>query len=135
MWSSNMRYKNKLMNFNDDCIINVVRKVKDDTQFQSLNDTETTNHTSVTKPEITTIKTDVIKVFWMTKTDCPDVYELYDGEKVMISNKIGVALIPDIKTSKSIREVMKNKNVSTSVKVDCCYSEKFKKWYPVKISS
>mgnify|MGYP001026547852 CR=1 FL=1 len=133
MWSSNFRYKNKLMNFNDDCIVNVVRKVKDETNFQTLEEKQPEVELPLEKKEIETLRTDKSNIYWMIKTDTPDVYELFNEENIIKATRIGVALIPDIKTSKTIREIMKNKNVSSSVKVECCYNDKFKKWYPVRV--
>lgn len=146
IWSSNLRYKNKLVNFDDDSIVSVVRKVKDETKFQSLDDKEEpepylTKRSSsptpipITHDTISSHKTvgKKIDTFWMMKTDYPDVYELYDGDNTMIANKIGTSLIPDLATSRAIRDDMKNRNAAALLKVECAYNERFEKWYPVKI--
>jgi hypothetical protein len=132
IWSSNLRYKNKLVNFNDDNIVNVVRKVKDETKFQTLDNQEETLKTSHSI-NIKGVLQDNKKVFWMMKTDYPDVYEYYDGDNTMIANKIGTSLIPDLATSLAIREEMKNKNAASLLKVECCFHQRFNKWYPVHI--
>lgn len=58
-------------------------------------------------------------------TFLPDVFQLLDGEA-----KIGIAFIPNIEMSQKINEGFKKKEILT---VDCKYSKKFKKWYPIKI--
>ena len=61
----------------------------------------------------------------LTDTFLPDVFQLLDGE-----TKIGIAFIPSIEISQKINEAFKKKEILI---VDCKYSKKFKKWYPIKI--
>ena len=119
-------------------IINVVRKVKDETEFQIKKDTISDSEESVSS--IKCINTDIDNIsktnktdLYMTQTEYPDVYNLYENENILVSNKLGTALIPNLTTSKMIRNAFKNKNIATYVKVSCLYDIKFNKWYPVEI--
>jgi hypothetical protein len=67
-----------------------------------------------------------IKKFWLTKTNIPDVYYISDTE---ISDKLGIALIPNLKTSYMCDELINDK----PVQFNCIFSNKFKKWIPIKI--
>lgn len=140
MWSSDLRYKNKLVNFNEENIINVVRKVKDETQFQTIETSPKPKEETQNGPIELSSCNDKNKInksenrtYWFAKTDFPDVYYIYDGENVLTSKRIGTALVPNISTSKALREAFKNTNAAAVVKTDCVYDEKFKKWYPIKI--
>ena len=139
MWSSDLRYKHKLYNFNEENIISVVRKVKDETEFQMKKNNENIPTLPVTQPSHT--QTIIIKrsddaserIMWVAQTDNPDVYNLFDSENTLTSQKIGVALIPNLLTSKMLRVGFKNKNAATMLKVSCVYNDTFNKWYPVEI--
>ena len=65
-----------------------------------------------------------IKILSLTKTDIPDVYNVYNDEY----NKIGIALKPNLKIS----HMCNNKiNLNEYVKFKCVFSDKFKKWIPL----
>ena len=143
IWSVDMRYKNKLFNFNEENIINVVRKVKDETEFQ----TKETKETKETTEQFDAIKLDMTSVIptqtiipddvtemtlWISQTDYPDVYNLYSSESTS-SDKYGMALIPNLITSKMIRLAFKNKNAASMLKSRCLFDTKFNKWYPIEI--
>lgn len=66
------------------------------------------------------------KVFWLSRTLVPDVYDLTDTED---SEKIGIALIPNLKISQLCDDIIKN----TPVKFNCIFSNKFKKWIPLNL--
>lgn len=137
MWSSDLKYKNKLVNFNEENIINVVRKVKDETQFQTIENMS--NHETKTEIENKIVHLEPkpsdtnSMIYWFSKTDYPDVYLIYDSENNLTSNKIGIALIPNITISKALREAFKNKNAASLVKTECLYNTEFKKWFPITI--
>ena len=138
IWSSDLRHKSKLFNFNDDNIISVVRKVKDETEFQTLDSllqstttSQTIPVTQVTMP-ISSTNGDKEMLLWISQTDHPDVYNLYESDNPS-SQKYGIALIPNLITSKLIRIAFKNKNAATMIKVKCLFDTKFKKWYPIEI--
>jgi hypothetical protein len=66
------------------------------------------------------------KILFLSKTDIPDVYNVYNEEY----NKLCIALIPNLKISH-----MCNNNIKLNeyVKFNCVYSEKFKKWIPINL--
>ena len=138
LWSYDLKYKPKLHNFNEDNIISVVRKVKDETEFQIKNKSSSDNEIDENIISNIIINNDdnnknEEKLLWMTQTDYPDVYNLYDNENILISKKIGIALIPNLITSKMIRLSFKNKNSVTLIKVKCLYNIRFNKWYPIEV--
>lgn len=71
------------------------------------------------------IDSDKVVRYKLMDTFLPDVFQLLDGE-----TKIGIAFIPNIEMSQKINEGFKKKEILT---VDCKYSKKFKKWYPIKV--
>jgi hypothetical protein len=75
------------------------------------------------------------KTFVLKKTNVSDVYELYlhnDKNKIYLNiipeNKIGIAHIPDIKTSHYFKLLSNEKELFVN---DCVFNEKFKKWMPI----
>jgi hypothetical protein len=147
LWSSDMRYKHKLFNFNEENIINVVRKVKDETEFQTIeepnrNESDTakpvtqvmpvTQAMPVTQTTMTTNKDNSEMMLWISQTDHPDVYNLYASDST-VSAKYGIALIPNLITSKMLRIAFKNKNAATMIKTRCSFNTKFNKWCPEEI--
>lgn len=66
-----------------------------------------------------------ITEFTMTSTGKTDVYELYDRDD---NESIGIAYIPDIRTSHYFDNIMSKES---SIKVQCIKSEKFNKWIPI----
>ena len=133
IWSYNLKHKPKLYNFDESTIINVVRHVKDDTTFKTLNE-----EVPIVVPDII-VKENVIetleekeRILWVMKTTEPDIYKLYDNENIGNSNSIGVALIPTMSISKMMRATFKNCNVVTVAKYKCVFNEKFNKWTPIK---
>ena len=63
--------------------------------------------------------------FLVKKTHQPDVYELFKGDAFA-----SIAYIPNLKTSKKMRELFQGINIVTKININCEYSEKFKKWIP-----
>jgi hypothetical protein len=136
IWSYNLKHKPKLYNFDESTIINVVRHVKDDTSFKTLNETEIPC-IPIIVPEISQnniieILDEKERILWVMKTSEPDIYKLYDNENIGSSNSIGIALIPTMSISKMMRSTFKNCNVVTVAKYKCVYNEKFNKWTPIK---
>lgn len=64
------------------------------------------------------------KVFWIKKTNIIDVYNVHED---LNEEKIGIALIPNLKISHLCRENIKD----SPVKFLCNYNHKFKKWIPI----
>lgn len=132
----NLKYKPKLYNFDENNIVNVVRKVKDENDFKldCNNDdiVEIKEDTIETEVHVNNITEDINKkIMWISKTDEPDIYILFDKENR--TKKIGNALVLSLATSKMLRTSFKNKNSVVLLKCTCSYNEKFNKWLPEKI--
>jgi len=68
-----------------------------------------------------------MKQLWLTRTIIPDVYDIsetFDGDKM------GIAMIPNLKTSHMCDELVQDK----PVRFNCVYNNKFKKWTPLNTS-
>lgn len=134
-WPYDLKYIPKLYNFNEDKIIPVFRKTKDDNTFKI---TSSPSHTiNTAKPQQTSnISADpsaTTMVFYISKSNEPDIYNLYETENILTSKKVGIALIPNMSTSKMIREAFRNSNLTTTMKVKCLFNSIFNKWYPIEI--
>ena len=68
------------------------------------------------------------KIFWLSRTIVPDVYDLTEKEE---GEKLGIALIPNLKISQLCDDIIKDK----PVKFNCIFSTKFKKWIPLNIEN
>lgn len=66
------------------------------------------------------------KIFYMSKTEIPDVYNLYNNTT---EPKCGIAHIPNLKIS---HYCVKN-IINPYTKVNCVYHQKFDKWIPLNI--
>lgn len=147
MWSYNLKHKPKLCNFDDSTVINVIRKTKDITGYQSLNDTDTIkddiikqqkdNREHIKEPLREHIKeqndnNNVEKVLCLVKTNEPDIYNVYENENVLNTQSIGIALVQSMLVSKMLRIAFKNRNVTTYIKYKCVYDNKFEKWRPIE---
>lgn len=151
-WSYDLKHKPKLFNFNEEIIIDVVRITKDNPVFKtfevnagetkqdndetssisssnSKNDIKTNNIPSISNKNIEDDEADM-KILWITKTDEPDVYNVYDNENTLTTQKLGIALVPTLKISKMIRMAFREKNAATIVKFKCLFNNKFNKWEP-----
>lgn len=131
IWPYDLKYKPKLYNFDDTNIIEVVRKTKDITEFKTIE--------NVTKPQEVVVeeKCDINigkddKVLYLTKTNEPDIYNVYENED--IKNMLGIALVQTLRDSKMLRTAFKDKNAMTIIAFVCTYNDKFKKWHPLAIS-
>jgi hypothetical protein len=136
-WSYDLKYKPKLYNFNEDNIVSVTRKVKDETKFQVIKNEDSSEFIPLNNLEITVIQNiqDTVseKTLWISQTEYPDVYNIYDSENVLSSQKKGIALIPNLLISKLIRNAFRNKNAAHVLKVRCLFNNIFNKWYPIEI--
>lgn len=66
------------------------------------------------------------KILWLNKTEIPDVYDIAETEN---GDKLGIALIPNLKTSHLCDNLIHER----PVKFNCIFSIKFKKWIPLNI--
>jgi hypothetical protein len=150
-WPYNLKYKPKLYNFDENKIRTVVRKIKDDNRFKRLevepiidvvNVVNITCNTNVNtcNTNVNTYNTNVntcldcnTLLLYLSKSSEPDIYNLYENQNILTSKKIGIALIPNLTTSKMIRNAFKNTNITSTIKVKCNFNAKFNKWYPIEI--
>jgi hypothetical protein len=64
------------------------------------------------------------KILWLNKSIVPDVYDISETEN---SEKMGIALIPNLKISHLCDNLIQEKPLS----FECIYCTKFKKWIPI----
>ena len=65
------------------------------------------------------------KFLEIKNTSMPDIYELYDKNKI----KVGIACVSTLDISELCSHVLNNKETGY---VECKYNNKFKKWEPIK---
>jgi len=138
IWPYDIKYKPKLYNFDETSVINVVRKTKDITEFQSMEPDKTVakvdivdniNNVKVeTEHNIINVLNNEEKILYIVKTIEPDIYNVYDNEDVLNKPKIGIALVQTLSDSKLLRNEFRDKNAITNIKFVCVFVEKFKKW-------
>lgn len=68
-----------------------------------------------------------MKHMWLNRTIVPDVYDISEKDN---GEKIGIALIPNLKTS----QMCDNLVLEAPVRFNCVYCNKFKKWIPLNIA-
>ena len=152
-----IKYKPKLYNFDESSVINVVRKTKDITEFNSgtggtCGTCGTCVATVATIPAAATATAQVLastvhtiehkeptqaatneeKILYIVKTNEPDIYNVYDNEDVLNKPSIGIALVQTLSDSKLLRSSFRDKNAITNIKFACVYVDKFKKWRAVR---
>ena len=88
IWPYDLKYKPKLYNFDDTNIIEVVRRTKDITEFKTIENITKTEEVVIEKKYDINIGEDD-KVLYLTKTNEPDIYNVYDNED--INNMLGIA--------------------------------------------
>jgi len=69
------------------------------------------------------------KVLYITKTEIPDVYYLYNKNEELNYEKLGIAHIPNLKISHYCVENI----IKPYTKVECVYYSKFDKWIPLRV--
>jgi hypothetical protein len=142
-----LKHKPKLFNFNDNIIVSVQKKVKDTTEFKELVKTEPSSiqqsqvsSQPLIPPQQSIISTSNIITplnksysdLWISKTDDPDIYNIYDNHNILTSNKLGIAFIASLQESIKMRNVFKEKSTTITLKFKCNYNEKFKKYQPIE---
>jgi hypothetical protein len=142
-----VKHKPKLFNFNDNIIVSVQKKVKDTTEFKELVKTEPSSiqqsqvsSQPLIQPQQSIISTSNIITplnksysdLWISKTDDPDIYNIYDNHNILTSNKLGIAFIASLQESIKMRNVFKEKSTTITLKFKCNYNEKFKKYQPIE---
>jgi hypothetical protein len=145
LWPFFLKYKPKLMNFDDSVIKKVIRKVKDDPTFRESfiappapapapapapePESEPTLPSRPPTPPTPTAEGE--RTLYLRKTENPDVFLLYADDHA--KHKMGIAHIPTLALSKQIRAVFKDLNVITSVPYVCTFHSGFQKWTPVRM--
>jgi hypothetical protein len=141
-WPQSLKFKPKLYNFNEELIKTVIRKVKDNPEFQNMKESPPppmSSRTLTDTPVTVKLVTDTPvrpsqemaeheKVLILRKTENPDVYDIYDG-----SVKCGIAHVATLKTSKLLRAVFKDLTVAVSQPFVCTYKKEFDKWEPIRL--
>lgn len=147
LWPFYLKYKPKLMNFDDSLIKKVIRKVKDDPTFRESFSVEEPHVPSKppapvpaptpppapeTKPALPPpgTKGDE-RVLYLRKTENPDVYHVFAEDHA--KTKMGMAHIPTLAASKLVRAVFKDLNVVSSVAFVCQWNPVFEKWAPLRV--
>ena len=138
------KFKNILFNF-DDSLINDVKKIKyqNNGKFLLLNDSDVPNkilnqnskdlsklenHSKLHSKERIDHKN--CKIFYVEKTDMPDVFYLNND---INDNSNTIAYIPNITSSLNMNEYFKDVNLNNKIKMNCLYNSKFKKWQPIDL--
>ena len=78
----------------------------------------------------TKIDTIILKI---KQTDKSDIYDLYCNNRD-VEHKLGVACIPNLRTSKLIRHIFEKTEDTNNVFVNCKLNEKFSKYEPLSLS-
>lgn len=138
MWPFMLKYKPKLMNFDDTLIKTVTRKVKDDPTFrENIPILTSTIETGIGTPKSMSASSSMVglakldkhqKVMYLRKTENPDVYNIFEQDNS--NEKVGFAHIPTLQASKKLRHIFKDLTVATTVPFVCCYEPIFQKWIP-----
>jgi hypothetical protein len=129
-----LKHKPKLLNFNDSMIVSVHKKVKDITVFKELNKNDeiaVINPAIISSSNITPLNISHTNL-WISKTDEPDIYNIYDNHNILTSNKLGIAFIASLQDSIKMRNIFKDKSTTITIKFKCNYNEKFKKYQPIE---
>jgi hypothetical protein len=123
-----LKYKPKLINFNNDLIKSVYRKVKDTPDFIEKAMPPRPPPVPFPPPQTQPKPDHPTSILWLRKTDQPDVYDLFEAENSL--KKLGIACVPGFVLSKMLRAIFKDMNVATSVPFHCYYDPTFEKWIP-----
>jgi hypothetical protein len=146
------KFKTILYNF-DDTLINTVKKVKyqNNDEFMLMKNNKKTNNISTnnnnticdkknTHPKKSINNSNILTndstIYYIEKTDMPDVFNLFTFNKQMnLYEKVDIAYIPNIKTSKFMRELFKDQNIITKLKMKCFAINKNNKtrWVPTEL--
>jgi len=71
------------------------------------------------------------KIFYLKKTETPDIYELYPNDHAVAAQKVGIAHVSSMATSKMLRGVFRDLSVAVLVPFKCVMNENFGKWTPM----
>jgi hypothetical protein len=145
-----LKYKPKLVNFDETLIKSVVRKVKDMPDFQDgstsapIQNSEQFKSTEITKPvgelnfPVISTENNSTEPYMLRKTELPDIYEVYEFNTHSNTtngrgSKLGTAYIQNMQVSKMMRTIFKDTTVATYVKMLCMYKKDTNKWIPISL--
>jgi hypothetical protein len=134
-----MNQRQKLFNFDESIIKKVIRKVKDNPEFQVV-PTETKSSSSsevevpiqrpLSKKTIVSETKEGEAIFYLKKTESPDIYDIYRTENG--THKEGTACVASLNTSKLLRNSFRDATVAMSIPFRCQWNESFQKWMPIQ---
>jgi|LakMenEpi03Aug12_release.lakeMendotaPanAssembly.Ray.scaffolds.fasta_scaffold266744_2 hypothetical protein len=146
-----IKFKDVLMNFDDNLIKKVIRtKYKDlqnttfltqdivkaqdekycDSFSNESSEKEFVSHSHPDSKKAIDLKDNTVCKFFIKKTNQPDIYELY-GLSDTQTNEL--ACVPDLKTSKMLRSVFINSTLTDKKLFTCSFSSRFSKWIPTSL--
>jgi hypothetical protein len=183
-WPFSNKYKPKLINFDDNLIKSVYRKVKDTPEFRenipepeqepeeepevqqsilakpskkitkplppktgnmnilsafaAATESLTTTPSAPSAPSAPAVSPIIDlnaddRILWLRKTENPDVYDIFDSDYAEHkNNKIGIAQVPGMATSKMLRAVFKDITVAIYIPFVCTYNKCVDKWLPIR---
>jgi hypothetical protein len=124
-------FKIKCKSESNEEIINNSNTTNSNTTNSNTTNSNTTN--SNTTNSITTIKSKYI-ILGIMKTINPEIYNVYCNKSGELYT-YGIAHIGSLRKSKLILSIFEDLGLNEVVNMECEYSEKFKKWEPIKISN
>jgi hypothetical protein len=133
------------LNFNNDIIVSVQKKIKDNAVFKELQAKKEPSPSILPLPSpqpsslpsilplpsMSSSSSSNLEL-WVSKTDEPDIYNIYDNHNIMTSNKLGIAFVASMQDSNKMRNIFKDKSTTLTIKFRCNYNEKFKKYQPIE---
>lgn len=120
--SLNTKHANQLFLFNNDNRNKVRQDKKPSNKIDINHDTNTNQNTS---------EENNLKTFRLNKSDKPDIYNIHcKSSDENGTNHVGVACIPNIRTSKLVNKLFKDCG-GEFIYVNCKFNSKFNKWEPV----
>lgn len=129
-----MNQRQKLFNFDESIIKKVIRKVKDNPEFQVVATETKSSSSSDVEVQIPSKKTVSVEknesIFYLKKTEFPDIYDIYRSESGL--QKEGTACVPGLTTSKLLRSAFRDATVAMSIGFKCQWNEAFQKWMPIQ---
>jgi len=156
-WPFYLKFKPKLVNFDDTLIQTVSRKVKDDPMFREstvlppppplpkltgkpareqsprLVEAQSQHRVTTATSVMATAHGSNNKVLTLRKTENPDVYDVFENDQSTNSKiKVGQAHIPSLQASKRLRLRFKDVTVAQLIPYECEFNETFQKWTPIK---
>lgn len=129
--SLNTKHANQLFLFNNNDNRNKMkqdRKPSNKVDFE--NDTSTNGTSTNGNVADSSSAKDDLKTFRLNKSDKPDIYNIHCKSNDTGTTHLGVACIPNIRTSKLVNKLFKESGTEF-IYVKCRFNTKFNKWEPI----